>query len=546
MTPPFDLTELRDLLDALCDERISVEQMRRLEELVLAHPEAEAFYVRYMSLYADLVGHFAVLPQLTEQALRERGGGARTPAPAAVSPKGRRGRGLSALGLLTVTGLAAGLVLGVMLWRREAVPPAPEGAGEAVDLTVAVLLRAPEAEWDDTDLPTWAGAPLPPGLLRLKSGYAHIEFYCGATVILQGPADFRLVSRTEAYCERGKLWATVPRQAQGFRIGSPRMDLIDRGTEFGLDVSGDRTEVHVFQGKVEWLPAGPGKKEPQALTTGRAMRLAGAGRARAILSNPTAFLTARGLAERTRAEAERRQQRWEDASRALRRDPDLVVYYPFQARDPWSRTLRDEAGGRKRPQDGVIVGCNWGTGRWPGKQALEFKRVSDRVRFHVPGEFTSLTLMAWLRVDALPNRFNSLFMTDAWDIGAPHWHISNAGRVALGIKGVRGQGHTDYTSPVLFGPDRLGQWAQLAVVYDADEGQVTHYLDGKPVAQIPVKFDIALHVGDVEVGNWNVASGRFRSPVRYFRGSIDEFLMFSRALSEREVERLYEQGKPPR
>ena len=43
---------------------------------------------------------------------------------------------------------------------------------------------------------------MPPGLLRLKSGLAHIEFYCGATVILEGPAEFHLRSRTEV-----ALWA---------------------------------------------------------------------------------------------------------------------------------------------------------------------------------------------------------------------------------------------------------------------------------------------------------------------------------------------------
>ena len=41
MTPFQDLAELRALLDALCEESITPEQVGRLEELVLAHPEAE-------------------------------------------------------------------------------------------------------------------------------------------------------------------------------------------------------------------------------------------------------------------------------------------------------------------------------------------------------------------------------------------------------------------------------------------------------------------------------------------------------------------------
>jgi hypothetical protein len=73
MTQPLDaFSELQALLDALCEESISAEQMQRLEELVLTHPEAEAYYVQYMSLYADLGRHFAVLPGTAEQSLRDR------------------------------------------------------------------------------------------------------------------------------------------------------------------------------------------------------------------------------------------------------------------------------------------------------------------------------------------------------------------------------------------------------------------------------------------------------------------------------------------
>ena len=73
MSGPFkDFAELRDLLDALCEESITQQQLQRLEELVLGHPEAEAFYVQYMSMFAGLDRHFAGLPAPTEQVLRQR------------------------------------------------------------------------------------------------------------------------------------------------------------------------------------------------------------------------------------------------------------------------------------------------------------------------------------------------------------------------------------------------------------------------------------------------------------------------------------------
>ncbi|QJX00640.1 alpha-2-macroglobulin family protein [Frigoriglobus tundricola] len=64
MTPASPvITELQPLLDALAEENITPDQLRRLEELVLMHPEAEAHYIRFMSFCADLIGHVAGLPE---------------------------------------------------------------------------------------------------------------------------------------------------------------------------------------------------------------------------------------------------------------------------------------------------------------------------------------------------------------------------------------------------------------------------------------------------------------------------------------------------
>jgi hypothetical protein len=560
--------ELRELLNALCEETITAPQMKHLEGLVLSHPEAEAYYVQYMNLYADLAGHFTGLPGLREQYLRGRGTGEQPPGDSetrrregrrsgdfvaslsSIVRPGRRGRFLF-WGSLGVAGLAASVFLALAWLHRPAqsVATGPKPDAEQVDNSIAVLLQSHEAAWEETGLPTRPGAPLPPGRLRLKSGFAQVEFYSGATVILEGPADFQLISPKEAYCARGRLRATVPAQAQGFTIGSPQCDLVDRGTEFGLRVGlGDKTEVHVFHGKVELYDAGSLHETAahKELTTGQGVRLDGPGQVSPIHSDPAAFSTVQDLAERQEAETRRRQRLWNAASDTVRQDPSLAVYFPFQPDHAWVRTLLDQRVGRQQPHDGAIVGCTWVTGRWSGKQGLEFKRVSDRVRFHVPGEFESLTLGAWVRVDALPNRFNSLMMTDGWEDGAPHWHISNSGKLELGVHGSKQQGLAHYLTGEVLTPERLGQWVHLAVVYDRDAHLVTHYVDGKSVAQEPIELDIPLRLGDVEIGNWNLGNRvREKSPVRYFNGCIDEFMLFSRALSEEEIGRLYSQGRPP-
>ncbi len=544
MTDPFqDQVELRELLDALCDQSLRPEQMRRLEELMQAHPEAEAYYVQYMSLQANLTQHFAV-PSMTERSVRSPLTGKAADAAAPARRQFRTAAGWSAL--------AAGLLLGALLfWPRTG---AHEGVtvpeAERLDNSVAVLLRAPGAVWDASEPAPRVGVPLHPGRLRLKSGGAHLEFYSGASVILQGPAEFLLLSANEGYCARGKLRATVPPQAQGFRIGTPQLDVVDRGTEFGLEIKDDdKTEVHVFQGKVELYDAGagPAAAARQELTTGQALRMSHPGQVSSIPVDPAAFSTARDLAERQRKQIQRRQDDWLAASEALRHDPGLLVYYTFQDNQTWSRVLQNQVRDGRQGHDGAIVGCLGMAGRWPGKQALDFKQVSDRVRFHVPGQLESLTLAAWVRVDALPNRWNSLMMTDGWDDCEPHWHISDQGVLELGVQGYKRKGGAHYYSPSVITSARFGEWVYLAVVYDRGERrQVTHYVNGLPVSQKAIVLDVPLRLADVELGNWHIADNwHHNSPIRYFSGCMDEFMLFSRALRNDEIMRLFTQGQPP-
>src|SRR5262249_10195453 len=184
----------------------------------------EAHYAQYMALYADLSRSFAGQPSAAEQPTGPRPGPAspeavrEVSAPASVrrlpgaKPR-RRFLWQAAAGL---GALAAGVLLTLALWPRprayvqQVVPEA-----EPSDNTVAVLLQAPGAVWEGKDVSPQAGGPLAPGWLRLKSGLAQIEFYSGATVFLEGPAELRLISRSEAYCARGRLRAVVPPQAPG-------------------------------------------------------------------------------------------------------------------------------------------------------------------------------------------------------------------------------------------------------------------------------------------------------------------------------------------
>ncbi len=125
-------------------------------------------------------------------------------------------------------------------------------------------------------LPTPAGLrvgdTIRPGALRLTRGAAQIEFFSGASMILQAGASLELVSPWEAICRAGKVTVRVPPPAQGFRLRTAGLDLVDLGTEFGVEArAGGATEVHVFEGKVE---AHPENAAMQLLSTGQSLRRA--------------------------------------------------------------------------------------------------------------------------------------------------------------------------------------------------------------------------------------------------------------------------------
>jgi hypothetical protein len=423
------IEEVSELMDALRDGSIEDAQVARLDQLLAEHPEALDYFADRARLQADL--QFKM--------------GAR---PAAVSGGRRRV-------WKPIAAAAAVLVAGVLLLTsrsRTEEPAAPSYEG------CAVLTRVLEPKWEGAAAGPAVGSLLPRRRLSLASGSIQVEFFSGARVILEGPADFELVSTNEGFCRFGKLRAFVPPQAEGFTVRTSTLQLVDRGTEFGLrlDRGGD-AELHVFQGRVEVRAPGATRD----VAGGKAVRLDPAGAAQAISADPEAFLTLSELNLRSTEEAKDRYARWGSTSDRLRQDPRVALYYSFEDAPSWSRELRCQRPERS-PLDGAIIGARWAEGRWAGKKALEFKCPGDRVRFQDAGEYESLTLMTWVRVDAIDRPFNGLMLTDGWTSGSVHWQITRKGELKLGIHGEKQA--FDYDTPTVFVPSQLGRWIHLCTV----------------------------------------------------------------------------------
>lgn len=547
-TSPHEDDELAALLGALREGLLTDAQRERLDHLLASDPEALRYYLEYVDLCATL-RHYQGVSGLGGNDAGEGPPGPRL----APEPARRRTRG-TARSLVWASAAAALMVAaafyGVNVARRGGAGKPPQAAGDgrkpAVARDIAVLTRVIDAVWEPASMPAEVGSALHAGRLKLKSGLIQLEFYSGATVVLEGPADFELLSIDRAFCRRGKLRVRAPVRSSHFSVLTPNADVVDLGTEFGIRV--DETggsEVQVFEGSVELhgKASGRARNAGRQVLTGQGVRIDTSGASLPAEFNPESFVGARELEQRSSSEAERRYRAWQELSRKLQADPRVLVYYRFDGQQSWERTLRDQSTRRLPDLDGSIVGSQWAEGRWPGKLALDFRRTSDRVRVNIPGTFDALTLMTWVRVDDFDHRLNSLLNADGWGTpGEVHWELNGDGCLIFALK--RG-GRCD--SPPVLGPDQLGLWTHLATVYSPLNGKITTYVNGRAVKTGKVARNDRANIGWANIGNWTgpiPPSDPSELRVRNLNGRIDEFIIFDSALDADEVRSIYEVGKP--
>ena len=424
--------------------------------------------------------------------------------------------------------LLMALGLALLLFKRH------QDNLDPIDTTsIAVLTRTVDAIWDDMNTPLNQNAPLQPSLLKLKSGLAQIDFYCGASLVIEGPAELDLISSEKTFLNFGKLRSYVPEHARGFTVKLKDTDIIDLGTEFALQVDPDgNSEVHVINGKVK-LKAGD---TDELLEGGQALSLHSPGSHLEIEVNEEAFVDFESLYHLSHQQHRHRFNKWNEYSKDLSNDQDALLYFSFEGQNSWDRELINLA---PNIGNGAIVGCRWSEGRWPGKKALEFNGFADRVRVNVPGEFTQLTFAAWVRFYKLKNKLNALLLTDSWSHGKTHWQVSRHTKLVMGV---RGHGGDYVTKESATSGNRDNPWVFLTSIYDLKSKTLKHYINAKLKYKKPLRQIDVVTIGSASLGNWMNPEGKLISN-RNFNGRIDEFMVLKRALNEKEVKKMYQVGK---
>lgn len=83
----------------------------------------------------------------------------------------------------------------------------------------------------------------------LTEGLVELEFPSGASVIIESPAVFRVISDMSLALDTGRCSVHAPEGAEGFRVETPVTRVVDRGTRFTVSVAEtNETEVQVIEG----------------------------------------------------------------------------------------------------------------------------------------------------------------------------------------------------------------------------------------------------------------------------------------------------------
>ena len=288
------LHEMRRLISKMCDDRITAEEMHRLDEALRTDAEVRRAYRDIMEVHNELRWRS---PNREALAPQDEGRPARSAAagnPPAPQIKSSWLRGWSLVPLTVALLLLIAVVDRWGPWTkpdgaRDAsgrIPPVAEkkdapkaatpGSGrtaEDIHEFVGVIRFAEEPRWRSATGPRFSGEPVYPGLLHLESGKVEMELFGRAVVTLVGPCEVNLQSSTSLELIRGNLLASIVPEDARLLVKTPAGEIVHLGTVFGLGVAPDgTTDAVVYDGKIRLRGSG-------AATSSRAVRLVDKGTA---------------------------------------------------------------------------------------------------------------------------------------------------------------------------------------------------------------------------------------------------------------------------
>jgi hypothetical protein len=199
----------------------------------------------------------------------------------------------------------------------------------------------------------------------------------------------------------------------------------------------------------------------------------------------------------------------------------LVGYWPFNS------NAHDESG---NGNDGIVNGATLTEDRFGNaNSAFEFDGVNDYIFIQNSSSLSitsEITISAWIKRNTLDNQYREI-VRKGFDF---FLLVNNQNELGLGINGsLYSDGYP------LSG---VGEWEHVVGVYSDAENLAFLYLDGSLVYTIQTSLVLQAGSDNLRIGSTNINH-------QIFAGAIDDVLIYSKALSEQEVQALYTGQAPP-
>ena len=366
-----------------------------------------------------------------------------------------------------------------------------------------------------------------PGNYQLTEGAVHLRFSSGADLVLEAPAELKILDAMNTQLISGKVRAMVPPPAQGFTVSAYDVTYEDIGTEFGLKVDGEKgsSELHVFDGQVN-VKDPKTNKLLKKVFKGQAIAYEDGQKSTEKELNPEEFLTSGKIGF----------HRWKEQISKVAKDPNVIACYSFLNEE--SSILKNTAGDG-RVTNGLISGARWVSGRWPGKEALLFDRKDDFVELDIPMQLDEMSISMWVKIDHQETHLSPLFNSNKWDEGDIHLQILRTRKPHFDVHGT---GVGPIQKKLLKAPISHSKWMHVVLTLSSKESYGKIYINGKLAVNGKFPTDAIIKPGKCRIGNWVPIPGY--EPERRFNGRIDEVVIFKKVLNEKEVNSLVESGRP--
>ena len=224
--------------------------------------------------------------------------------------------------------------------------------------------------------------------------------------------------------------------------------------------------------------------------------------------------------------------KWKTHNNKLQLDPALTSYFDFS--DGKGNILTNTC--RNTEDDGfdaidldgrIMNAAGWRKGRWQLKWGVQFNGESSHILSNGDFSGNAVTVVCWFKSDSKDAGLISF--TEKRD-------LDSASKRNIYLNGGYVISYTPKGAVKSASNCSDGKWHMLAVTMGKKFGKHILYIDGKNEAESS-NFDVAGEdIKSMIIG--------YSSNAPFFKGLIDELIVFKRELSAKEVEDIYIAGKP--